>query len=115
MPALRFRSRTTYNAHDSQQTTDDNGRTVINNGVKRRCELTLNALLRKGALTISAITAHLQERFPDGGYVATDIGTALAKLRSAGLITLRGRGRGAKYRPSREALAKWRDLPKENI
>ena len=114
-PNLRFRSKTTFNAHDSHLTTDDAGRTVINNGVKRRCELALNALLRKGASSISAITTHLQERFPDGGYTVTDIGTALLKLRSAGLVTLRGRGRGAKYRPSRDAVAKWRALPKENV
>lgn len=112
---LRFRTKTTFNAHDSHQSTDDVGRTVINNGVKRRCELALNALLRNGASSIGKLTAHLQGRFPDGGYTMTDIRTALGKLRSAGLVTLRGRGCGASYRPSRDAVAKWRALPKENV
>lgn len=111
---LRFRSKTTFNAHDSRSSHQDGGRHQIDNGVKRRCELVLFALLRIGDAGLDELTTHLQGRFSDS-YSKGDVSTALQKLAKVGLITMLGKKRGAFYRPTREVLDKWRALDKQMI
>lgn len=112
--SLRFRRETTYNSHDSRQIASDSGRVTIANGVKHRCELVLNSLLRLGSGNTTDVLTHLQARFNDS-YSRTDVSTAVEKLRSGGVIFRRGRGRAAKFYPSRDALIKWREIPKESV
>lgn len=112
---LRFRRSTSFNAHDThQQSNIGSGRVTVKNGVKRRCELVLNALLRNGSSRLGEVTSHLQKRF-SSTYTTQDVNHALCKLREAGLVVTRGRCKGMQYRPSRDALMRWRALPKENI
>lgn len=112
--SLRFRRQTTFNAHDSILNVSDSGRMTVINGVKRRCELVLNAFLRLGSGNTTDILTHLQSRF-DNSYSQTDVSTAIDKLRSGGILFRRGRGRAAKFYPNRDALATWRLLPKDSV
>lgn len=89
-------------------------RAVVLHGLKRRCELVLNALLCNGASGVRDITTHLQKRF-SSSYTTNDVSTALTKLRSTGLVFTLGCGRATVYVSSRAALEKWRSLPKETV
>ena len=111
MPELRFRSQTTFNAHDSRQVNGDDGRVTVTNGVKHRCELVLNTILRLGGGKPAEVLTHLQSRFSDS-YTLSDVRTALDKLKGARLIYRRGSG---EYRASRDALNRWREIPKKNV
>lgn len=111
-----FRIKSTINNHDSRVIVRPDGRIEIVHGMKRRCELVLNALirLRETGANTAEITAHLQSRFDDS-YTASDVRGALNKLRGIGAFFRRGRGPAARYFPSRDALAIWRALPKKTF
>jgi hypothetical protein len=111
---MNFRNQTSFNAHDSRQVVSETGRVAVALGVKRRCELVLNTLIRLWGGNSVDVTTHLKSRFNDS-YSQGDVKTAIDKLRSGGLVFRRGRGRAAKFYPSRDALAKWRALPKNSV
>jgi hypothetical protein len=111
---MNFRNQISFNAHDARQIDSDTGRVAVSLGLKRRCELVLNTLLRLGRGNSTDVTTHLKSRFSDS-YSQTDVITAITKLRSGGLVFRRGRGRAAKFYPSRDALTKWRELPKSSV
>lgn len=114
---MRFSKGRTYNSHDTSVEKGPNGRISINQerGVKARCELSLNALLRfgpKGA-TAEITASHLNKRL-NANYSTTDISYALNRLVDEGVVrsTAVGRGEERIYRATKSALAHWRRLPK---
>lgn len=115
---MRFSKGRTYNTHDTSVSKGEGGRIAIDQsrGVKNRCELSLNALLRfgpKGA-TAEMITGHLNGRLK-ANYWIGDIRYALTRLVDEGVIrsTAGGRGEETVYRAGKSALNHWRRLPKE--
>lgn len=74
-----------------------------------------NALLRSNEPeNLGSLTDTLQKRF-SATYTPGDVGYAVKRLVIAKLAIPSGKGKGTKYRPSREALAKWRALPKRSV
>lgn len=114
---MRFSKGRTYNSHDTSVEKGPNGRISINQerGVKARCELSLNALLRfgpKGA-TAEITASHLNKRL-NANYSTTDISYALNRLVDEGVVRATGsRGEERVYRATKSALAHWRRLPKK--
>ena len=115
---MRFRKQTTFNSHDTSVEKDANGRNVVNQtrGVKVRCELSINALLRfagRGA-TAEMVAQHLNRRLK-ANYSVSDIFYACKRLVSEGVIRQRSGGRGEEcvFVASQAGLAKWRNLPKQ--
>jgi hypothetical protein len=117
---MRFSQGRTFNTHDTSVSKGDNGRIAIDQsrGVKNRCELSLNALLRFGPKGASAemVANHLNGRLK-ANYSASDIRYALNRLVAEGVIrsTSGGRGDDAIYRAGKSALDHWRRLPKEAV
>ena len=119
---MRFSNGRTYNTHDTRVDIQGaggghGGRIVIDQtrGVRARCELSLNALLRFGPKGASAemISGHLNGRLK-ANYSTTDISYALNRLVAEGIIKADSYGRGEEsiYRASKVALDHWRKLPK---
>lgn len=115
---MLFRRATSFNTHDSRrlpQSETENGRTTVLNGVRKRCELALNALIRAEApMSLSQIVKELQERFSET-YSSDDISYALGRLVDNRLATRRGHGRSSVYRATNEARAKWRATVKKYV
>ena len=115
---MRFSKGRTYNSHDTSVEKGPQGRISINQerGVKARCELSLNALLRFGPKGATAeITAeHLNKRL-SANYSTSDIRYALTRLSDEGVIRANrgGRGEDTVYRATKSALNHWRRLPKK--
>jgi hypothetical protein len=115
---MKFSKGRTYNTHDTTVEKGPNGRISINQerGVKARCELSLNALLRFGPKGATAeITAeHLNKRL-NANYSTSDIRYALDRLSDVGVVNANRQGRGEDtiYRATKSAQAHWRRLPKE--
>lgn len=114
---MRFSKGRTYNTHDTKLTKGENGRIAIDQtrGVKSRCELSLNALLRFGPKGASAemVSSHLNSRLT-ANYTTSDIRYALDRLVDEGVVrsTSGGRGEETIYRAGKSALNHWRRLPK---
>jgi len=116
---MRFSKGRTYNSHDTNVGKTDDGRISIDQerGVKSRCELSLNALLRfgpKGA-TAEITASHLNKRL-SANYTTSDIRYALNRLVAEGVVRSVGggsRGEERIYRATKSALANWRRLPKK--
>jgi hypothetical protein len=115
---MRFSKGRTFNSHDTSVEKTSDGRISINQerGVKARCELALNALLRfgpKGA-TAEITASHLNKRL-SANYTTSDIRYALGRLVTEGVIRARSGGRGEDtiYRATKSAQAHWRRLPKK--
>ncbi len=116
---MLFRKQMSVNTQDSKVVVDGN-RVVISNGIKKRCELVLNALLRLGNgdfyIMASELNAHLKSRFADGGYTSRDLSYALGRLVSGGLVVKQYVRNGLyAYRASHNAMKAWRSLPKEMV
>ena len=114
---MRFSKGRTYNTHDTSVSKGENGRIAIDQtrGVKNRCELAVNALLRFGPKGASAemVASHLNGRLK-ANYTTSDIRYALNRLVDEGVVRSTGGGRGeeAIYRAGKSALNHWRRLPK---
>jgi hypothetical protein len=111
---MRFRNQTTFNSHDTSFARES-GRLVITNGVKRRCDLALNRLIKAGAQGITAehLTASLNSTFKGSSYRESDMAYALNRLVSEGLVRIVNRD-AAKwvYRATASAATAWRNLSK---
>ncbi len=115
---MQFRRATSFNTHDSKRlpmSKTENGRTTVVNGVRKRCELVLNALIRSDSpMALGQIVSELQERFSET-YSSQDISYALGRLVTNRLVTRRGHGSSSAYRATNEARAKWRATVKQYI
>ena len=111
---LLFLTSRAFNSHDSRVSLDKDGRFLFVSGLKRRCELVLNALARLGEMRLGEITSYLRYRF-NLSYSARDIKYALEKLCKAKLIIMHGKTRGATYRITPAAQERWRKLPNINL
>jgi hypothetical protein len=111
---MRFRNQTTFNSHDTSYARE-NGRLVITNGVKRRCELAINRVIKAGVQGITAehVTSSLNSTFKGSSYRETDISYALNRLVAEGLVRIVDR-KAAKwvYRAAPNAATAWRNLSK---
>lgn len=114
---MKFSKGRTYNTHDTSVEKGADGRIKISQerGVKLRCELSLNALLRFGPKGASGelVAEHLNKRLK-ANYSTTDISYALNRLVAVGVIkaTTYGKGEDTIYRATKTALDHWRRLPK---
>lgn len=108
---MKFRKKVTFNNHDCEYVRGK--RITINLGNKKRCDLTLNGILRHGAagVGLSGLTAHLNERFGNS-YSESDIKTACKRLVDEGFVVKSGRGSNTIYRGAKNALANWRKAEK---
>lgn len=111
---MRFRKNTTFNSHDTSFARE-HGRLIITNGVKRRCELAINRLVKAGVQGLSAdhLCDSLNETFPGSCYAQSDIAYALNRLVQEGLVKVVSRD-AAKwvYRATANAASKWKNLSK---
>ena len=114
---MRFSRGVSFNTNDTSVRKCDNGRIQIDQtrGVKARCELTLNALLRfgpKGA-TAEMICGHINKRVK-GNYTTSDVRYAMDRLVNEGVIgcTTFGKGEDSIYKAGQRALDHWRKLSK---
>jgi hypothetical protein len=112
---MRFRKQTTFNSHDTSFEKDASGRQVVNQtrGVKVRCELSINALLRFGARGASAevIAQHLNRRLK-ANYSIGDIFYACKRLAKEGLIRETGK-KEVIFVATQASVTKWKNLPKQ--
>lgn len=115
---MRFRRSTSFNTHDSRKlpmSKSTDGRTTVLNGVRKRCELVLNALIRSDvSLALGQIVTQLQSRFSET-YSSDDISYALGRLVDHRLVSRRGHGRSSVYLATTEARAKWRATAKQYV
>lgn len=114
---MKFRRSTSFNTHDSKRLpmSETNGRMTVVNGVRKRCELALNVLLRADKpVALGEVVKHLQDRFSET-YTTIDIKYALRRLVTNRLASQRGHGRGSTYRATKEALTKWRATVKQYV
>lgn len=111
---MRFRKSTTFNSHDTKFTRE-HGRLVIHNGVKQRCELAINRLVKSGpqGLTAEILTGQLNSAFKGSSYSESDMAYALNRLVQEGLVKVVDR-KAARwvYRATANAANKWRSLSK---
>jgi hypothetical protein len=103
---MKFRKNTTFNTHDTKFEVDGD-RLIVSNGVKKRCELVLNSLLRKNNHSVG-IASDLATRFKDGGYTVSVVQYVLRRLVNEGLVRVHGKGPAAVYSVSSNVIAKWR-------
>ncbi len=109
---MRFRKQTTFNTRDSSFGRD-NGRLVITNGVKTRCELAINGIFHFGnkgvklSQLVSYINGRSTHKYSDG-----DLSYAVHRLINEGLITVRNDGT---YHATQRAKDAWSRLPKQPI
>lgn len=111
---MRFRNQTTFNSHDTSFARE-NGRLVITNGVKRRCELAINRVIKAGSQGITAehVTASLNSTFKGSQYRESDISYALNRLVTEGLVKVVNRDATKwVYRATANAATAWRNLAK---
>lgn len=111
---MRFRKNTTFNSHDTSFSRE-HGRLIIHNGVKQRCELAMNRLLKNRAqgFTAEMITDQLNSSFKGSAYTERDIAYALNRLVGEGLVNVVDRKATRwVYRATANAAAKWRNLAK---
>lgn len=111
---MRFRKQTTFNSHDTSFERK-NGRLVITNGVKQRCELAINRLVRAGVqgLTARHLADQLNKTFKGSQYSQDDMAYALGRLVKEELITVVDKNADELvYRATRNAADKWHRLPK---
>ena len=113
---MRFSKGRTYNSHDTKLEKTSTGRIGINQekGVKLRCELSLNAVLRFGPKGVNdeMVTSHLNKRL-GANYLTTDIRYALDRLVAEGIISATGGRKDRVYKAGKAALDHWRKLPKK--
>jgi hypothetical protein len=115
---MHFSKGVSFNTHDTSVEKGRNGRIQINRqakgGVKHRCELALNSVIRfyQGA-TASKVATDLNRRL-QANYSHNDIRHALDRLSVEGIVkaTRGGRGEDTVYRATKAALHAWRKLPK---
>lgn len=111
---MRFRKQTTFNSHDTKFARED-GRLVISNGVKNRCELAINRLLDAGpkGLTANMLATSLNKKFKGSAYSVSDLSYALNRLVEAGLVRILDRTADEYvYRVLPSAQIKWKNLSK---
>jgi hypothetical protein len=113
--SIRFRKSVTFNRHDSKLVRRGD-RIEVSLGLKKRCELTLLAVLRFGAEGVSTqdLTDHLNGRFKNA-YSESDVSSACTKLARGGFVTRRGHGSTAMVRATKNALEKWRKTEKISV
>lgn len=112
---MRFRRHTTFNSHDTSFERK-NGRLIITNGVRQRCELAVNRLVKAGVqgLTAKHLTSQLNKDFKGSSYTESDMSYALGRLVDEGLISVVNPDADELvYRASRNVAEKWRKLPKD--
>ena len=105
---MKFRKQVSFNRHDCA-TVRGGKRITVKLGTKKRCDLTLMAVLRFGAkgIHLPDLTEHLNERFKNS-YSESDIAGACKRLVSGGFVVKSGRGSDTLYRGAKNALANWR-------
>lgn len=104
---IKFRKSVSFNVHDSKVVKGE--RISISLGVKKRCDLTLAAVLRFGSkgVTLDDLTEHLSGRFK-GAYTTSDVRTACTKLVANSFLVVRG----GKFHATKNALERWRKADK---
>lgn len=115
---MHFSKGVSFNTHDTSVEKGHSGRIQINRinkgGVKHRCELALNSVIRfyKGA-PASKVVSDLNRRLK-ANYNHNDIRHALDRLADEGIVKAERQGRGEEtiYHATQAAMNAWRRLPK---